>query len=253
MSDRPVYSYKIGNIVEFFQQRGNRSLQGYLRLKIEKIDNMSGQLKATHALIRFETGEEQDQAYTAIRKHLRPSCMTQSSGGIEQFTRQWRTGALTTYEYLQVINIFAQCSTLDLNQYPVFPWVIKDYESDQLDLGDPETYREFSRPIGGFAAAGGSAAFRGSRKSVSFACSRDDVLNLLVRQHPAWRIKCHDKLFEHPNEVFGSVKKEWLRTVSLQDCVHELTPEFYSSEQSGFLVNSMRLDLGTQPAKANRI
>ena len=41
--------------------------------------------------------------------------MTQSSGGIEKFTRQWRMGTLTTYEYLQVINTFAQCSTLDLN------------------------------------------------------------------------------------------------------------------------------------------
>lgn len=27
----------------------------------------------------------------------------------------------------------------DLNQYPVFPWVLADYESDVLDLSDPCT------------------------------------------------------------------------------------------------------------------
>nr|CAD7439851.1 unnamed protein product [Timema bartmani] len=36
----------------------------------------------------------------------------------------------------------------DLNQYPVFPWVLTNYESNELDLSLPSNYRDLSKPIG---------------------------------------------------------------------------------------------------------
>lgn len=36
----------------------------------------------------------------------------------------------------------------DLTNYPVFPWIIADYESETLDLGDPKVYRDLSKPMG---------------------------------------------------------------------------------------------------------
>ena len=33
----------------------------------------------------------------------------------------------------------------DLNQYPVFPWILADYTSKTLDLKDPNVYRDFSK------------------------------------------------------------------------------------------------------------
>lgn len=36
----------------------------------------------------------------------------------------------------------------DLNQYPVFPWILCDYESSTLDLSNPAVYRDLSRPMG---------------------------------------------------------------------------------------------------------
>lgn len=36
----------------------------------------------------------------------------------------------------------------DLTQYPVFPWIISDYESDELDLNDTMVYRDLSKPVG---------------------------------------------------------------------------------------------------------
>ena len=35
-------------------------------------------------------------------------------------------------------------SFCDLNQYPVFPWVLTNYESDSLDLTDSKNYRDLS-------------------------------------------------------------------------------------------------------------
>ena len=36
----------------------------------------------------------------------------------------------------------------DLNQYPVFPWILADYTSESLDLNDAATFRDLSKPVG---------------------------------------------------------------------------------------------------------
>ena len=33
-------------------------------------------------------------------------------------------------------------------QYPIFPWIIKQYTDDTIDLNDPETYRDLAKPMG---------------------------------------------------------------------------------------------------------
>ena len=46
------------------------------------------------------------------------------------------------------LNTLAGRTFNDLNQYPVFPWVVADYTSPVLDLTAPSTYRDLSRPVG---------------------------------------------------------------------------------------------------------
>jgi hypothetical protein len=35
-----------------------------------------------------------------------------------------------------------------LTQYPVFPWILKDYKSEFLDIKDEKIFRDLSKPIG---------------------------------------------------------------------------------------------------------
>lgn len=50
--------------------------------------------------------------------------------------------------------MFSQLNTIagrtynDLSQYPVFPWIVADYTSEELDLSDPASFRDLSKPIG---------------------------------------------------------------------------------------------------------
>lgn len=46
------------------------------------------------------------------------------------------------------LNTLAGRSYNDLMQYPVFPWILADYESEELDLSDSATFRDFSKPMG---------------------------------------------------------------------------------------------------------
>ena len=46
------------------------------------------------------------------------------------------------------LNTLAGRTYNDLSQYPVFPWILADYTSEELDLTDPSTFRDLSKPIG---------------------------------------------------------------------------------------------------------
>ncbi|XP_056147480.1 WD repeat- and FYVE domain-containing protein 4 [Lampris incognitus] len=61
---------------------------------------------------------------------------------------KWQRGEMSNFEYLMHLNTLAGRTYNDLMQYPVFPWVLADYESETLDLSNPATFRDLSKPMG---------------------------------------------------------------------------------------------------------
>ena len=59
---------------------------------------------------------------------------------------EWQNYKISTMEYLMWINIYSGRSFNDLTQYPVFPWIISNYKTD--DLEDEKSFRNLSVPIG---------------------------------------------------------------------------------------------------------
>lgn len=57
-------------------------------------------------------------------------------------------GEISNFQYLMYLNTLAGRSYNDLMQYPVFPWILADYDSEELDLTDPSTFRDFTKPMG---------------------------------------------------------------------------------------------------------
>lgn len=61
-------------------------------------------------------------------------------------TQKWQQGEVSNFHYLMHLNTLAGRSFNDLTQYPVFPWVLRDYTSPVIDLSD-ETVRMTPPPI----------------------------------------------------------------------------------------------------------
>jgi len=59
--------------------------------------------------------------------------------------QRWQRREISNFDYLMYLNTVAGRSYNDLNQYPVYPWVIVNYESTDLDLGLPSNYRDLSK------------------------------------------------------------------------------------------------------------
>lgn len=53
---------------------------------------------------------------------------------------------VSNYDYLVFLNTVAGRTVNDITQYPVFPWVVQDFESATLNLDDERVYRFVSWP-----------------------------------------------------------------------------------------------------------
>ena len=96
-------------------------------------------------LLAFERKHEREQ----ILRLLPPNtpCHTDREF-VVQASQDWQTGRISNYEYLLILNSAAGRTFHDLSRYPVFPWVIADYESTKLDLTKPSTFRDLTKPVG---------------------------------------------------------------------------------------------------------
>lgn len=66
----------------------------------------------------------------------------------KSFSKRWQNGEISNFQYLMHLNTLAGRGYSDLTQYPVFPWVLSDYESENLDLSDSRAFRQLDKPMG---------------------------------------------------------------------------------------------------------
>lgn len=76
-----------------------------------------------------------------------------AGGWLQRVTRAWQVGKVSNFDYLLYLNLAAGRSFNDLAQWPVFPWVLRDYKSAELDLGNGEVFRDLSKPMGAMTPA----------------------------------------------------------------------------------------------------
>ncbi|RDD47132.1 Protein FAN [Trichoplax sp. H2] len=170
----------------------------------------------------------------------------------ENATLRWQNGFMSNFDYLMHLNRIADRSFNDLTQYPVFPWVIADYYSEELDLEDPKTFRDLSKPVGAL-----------NQDRLSQLKERYDdmpepkflygshysapgyILFYLVRVAPEYMLCLQNGRFDAPDRSFHSIAGVWQNVLSGFSDFKELIPEFYASDGE-FLKNSAMLPLGVR-------
>ncbi|KAB1203374.1 BEACH domain-containing protein lvsA [Morella rubra] len=174
----------------------------------------------------------------------------------KSFSKRWQSGEISNFQYLMHLNTLAGRGYSDLTQYPVFPWVLADYESENLDLSDPSTFRKLEKPMG-CQTPEGEEEFRKRYESWddpevpkfhygSHYSSAGIVLFYLLRLPPfsAENQKLQGGQFDHADRLFNSVRDTWLSAAGKGNTsdVKELIPEFFYMPE--FLENRFDLDLG---------
>uniref|UniRef100_A0A8C2FXA2 Neurobeachin n=1 Tax=Cyprinus carpio TaxID=7962 RepID=A0A8C2FXA2_CYPCA len=162
------------------------------------------------------------------RQLFKPSNMTQ----------RWQRREISNFEYLMFLNTIAGRTYNDLNQYPVFPWVLTNYESEELDLTIPGNFRDLSKPIGALNPK--RAVFYGDRYEswddetppchyTTHYSTAASTLHWLVRIEPftTFFLNANGNKFDHPNRTFSGIARSWRHCQRDTADVKELIPEFY--------------------------
>ncbi len=155
------------------------------------------------------------------------------------------------------LNTLAGRSYNDLMQYPVFPWILSDYDSEELDLSSSKTFRDFSKPMGAQSVdrleqfqkrykewddpQGETPPYHyGTHYSSAMI-----VCSYLVRLEPFTQhfLRLQGGHFDLADRMFHSIKEAW-NSASRHNMadVKELIPEFFYLPE--FLTNSNNFDLG---------
>ncbi|KAJ8748905.1 hypothetical protein K2173_013339 [Erythroxylum novogranatense] len=172
-----------------------------------------------------------------------------------QLMERWARWEISNFEYLMQLNTLSGRSYNDITQYPVFPWIISDYSSKSLDLTDPSSYRDLSKPVG---ALDPDRLKKFQERYYSFDdpvipkfhygshySSAGTVLYYLVRVEPftTLQIQLQGGKFDHADRMFSDIPATWNGVLEDMSDVKELVPElFYLPE---ILTNENLIDFGT--------
>lgn len=215
----------------------------------------------TSLLIRFP-GEKHVKAFQEILKKIVPSGvfpMSNIQTTLSLLVEKWTNNKLTNFDYLMELNRLACRSFNDLSQYPVFPWILRDYVSTNIDLDDPSIYRDLGKPIGALnpdrlasflerywtyediQGRADSKFHYGTHYS-----SPSGVLYYLLRIEPfTWlHLQLQGGKLDVPDRLFTSIKSTWQNVLSSSSDVKELVPEFFYMPE--FLINGNNLNFGTK-------
>ena len=182
-------------------------------------------------------------------------------------TRSWIKGEISNFHYLMLINTMAGRTFNDLTQYPVFPWVLADYTSDELDLTNPKTFRDLAKSMGcqtrereaEYKERYATFAEMGDHNSPAFHygthySSAMIVTSYLIRLQPFVKsyLLLQGGSFDHADRMFYSIEKAWnsASRINMTD-VRELTPEFFYLPE--FLVNLNNYEFGARQTSSRSI
>ncbi|KAL0229695.1 hypothetical protein PCE1_003263 [Barthelona sp. PCE] len=154
-------------------------------------------------------------------------------------TEAWQRGDISNFDYIMHLNTLSGRSYNSLGQYPVFPWTIVDFESEDLDLSDPKIFRDLSKPMAALDPS------KYAKLDERFPYTHPDpelryqhgshystpayVMLFLVRLEPfmTLHVKFQSGHFDHPSRLFHSLSDAFETINMSQADNRELIPEFY--------------------------
>eukprot|EP01052_Picozoa_sp_SAG31_P006057 SAG31_NODE_274_length_18666_cov_72.753972_19_plen_504_part_01 len=233
---------------------------------ITKVERRRYQLRKVAAEVSFRNSESVLMAFEnpeAREEFVKFVC---SASGCEddldtfaermnEALQAWHAGEMSNYDYLMHLNARAGRTVNDLMQYPVMPWVLKDYVSQNLDLSSSASYRDLSKPMGALQPERLQNLLERYEQMPedptlpkfmygSHYSTPGFVLFYMLRLAPEYMLRLQSGKFDQPDRLFHSIENTWTGVMENASDVKELTPEFYNATFADFLVNRQGINFG---------
>lgn len=186
--------------------------------------------KATRSfIIDFESVTEMETAKNILFKEC--TNLDSTFTDIPYHTKLWVNGIMSNYDYLLYLNMMSSRSFLEPSQYPVFPWIIANYDdNDEFILSDSYKYcRDLSKPIGALNKEKLERMKTINDMNYLYPNHYSTPFNVsyyLIRSHPHYSLRLNSGKHDKSDRIFYSLKESWdIINSSSTNFVYEMTPE----------------------------
>ena len=183
---------------------------------------------------------------------LRLASSRTPKGPLRKALEDWQQGRLSNLAYLLKLNQLAGRSYNDLSQYPVFPWVLADFQSPKLNLSSTSSFRDLNMPVGAQTKEGREeihAHYELMRSSSmvpfhfgSHYSTCGLVAYYLIRLEPftSVAIDLQDGKFDVADRLFSSMASAWQGCLQNAGDFKELVPEFFGLPEAFLNTNNCK-------------
>lgn len=196
-------------------------------------------------LFNFANEEDSNQFCAKLAKVYKkllktPLCFLDGKASMKEIklTEDWRSHAISNFDYLLALNSLASRSFDNPSQYPVFPWIISSF-SKTFDLNSREGYRDLKLPMGMLGRPSRAREFKEKINQVlipwlgafnygSHYSNPGIVFQFLMRVNPFF--EGYIQLFaglDDPNRMMHSILETFTTACTDSGDIRELIPEFF--------------------------
>ena len=150
------------------------------------LDNIIGKFNKEKKLFRPMKGLDQNNR-SIIIGYFKDEDINKEYSNISFIRESWKSNKISTLEYLMWINIYGNRSFRDIAQYPVFPWLLNKYESDNFKdlITNEDNIRDFRLPMGMISIDDRSKkrreSYLESYKSMVMDLIEENIINLKIK------------------------------------------------------------------------
>ena len=186
---------------------------------------------------------------------------------------RWKEWRMSTFELLMWLNIYSNRSYNDISQYPVFPWVLSNYEDPIKNDSNNYNYRDLTLPMGMMELNEEGERRKelfmetydilknesdGSMKPYIYGSNYSNpmyVCNFMMRLFPFTHIsiELQGNKFDDANRLFLSVKNSFLNSITQKTDVRELIPEFFYLPEIFININGLNMGVEENGNKVNDV
>ena len=267
------YFYK-RNALEVFTVDKKSYLFNINEDKFKKIyNNIKLYMKSTIEDINIEStiddkiGFYNKQTFLKLNKSFIPFQNRQREMNLKTLYEKWSKWQISSLKLLMLLNLYGSRTFHDLNQYPVFPWIITDYESKKLPALETEEktiIRQFNTPMGMMDIIPEAEERKNNYIETWQTGNKEDeeedeegnldryrshystslyATYYLVRVFPYSyiRVELQGKSFDDPNRLFNSMKSSFYTAITQKSDIRELIPEFFYLPEMFYNYNKLNL------------
>ena len=190
---------------------------------------------------------------------------------------KWIKWEISTFTLLNYLNLFSSRSYNDINQYPVFPWIITFYTKTSIpelsyDNLENQIIRPFNKPMGMMDITKEAEERKNNYLFIFDSDEKDKEENedrygshystslyltyYLVRVFPFsyLRIEIQGKNFDDPNRLFNSLSNSFECAITQKSDLRELIPEFFCFPEMFYNNNDLNLgEILDENTKQNKL